>query len=422
MPNLHPKKRIGFFAQTSSLGGADFYLGDILTNLDYSTYSAIFFCNSTNPLLNDVLIRPLIAQKKLKIVIVCHDNPTISLSSDTHVEKPLESLRPSTKASILELAPVSLKLFLGTSREILRLIRIFKSNPVDLICFNDTGCEPAAIAAHLARIPHVIGTYHVLPDDEPKSTTWAHRLIEWFSVRSIHLGISVSQATKTAWVKRTGVNPNNLKVIYNGIHLEKFSKTYDVHQIKEGLAIPAEKIIIGIPARLHAMKGHQYLLEGVSQFRNQLPNTIVLIVGSGELRCSLEAMVDKLDIKQYIQFLGYRSDVNRIISIFDFAVFPSVALETFGLAAVECMATGKAVIASDFGGFPEVIKNGVTGILVKPRDSKALGEAIVKLINDPELCRRMGTAGKERAERLFSIDRMLTETFQLYEEVLYGKV
>jgi glycosyltransferase involved in cell wall biosynthesis len=121
------------------------------------------------------------------------------------------------------LVPDSLKLLLGTARQVLQLRRLFIAHPVDLLHFNDTGCEPATIAARLARVPRVTGTFHVAPATDAYSTHWVRRLTEWLSVRMLHGAIAVSRSTRDAWIKRTGLRSAPIDVIYNGIDVESYS-------------------------------------------------------------------------------------------------------------------------------------------------------------------------------------------------------
>jgi glycosyltransferase involved in cell wall biosynthesis len=402
------KHKVAFFSQTIAMGGSEVYLRAILERLDYALYNSFFFCNSGHPLLIDKRIIPLINKGVIRIVYTRQDAEPIDLPANV----------TCIKAQIIAVIPQSLRLLFGTIKDVRRLSRLFREHPVDIFHFNDTGCEPATIAAYIAGIPRILGTYHVIPDDNESSSTWVHRLIEWLSVRSMHLGIAVSEATKIAWVKRTGLSEKKIRVIYNGIDFSSFCQAVDIPAIKQEMSISPEKKVIGIPARLHHMKGHKYLLDAVQLINDDLKDVVFLLIGDGELRSELESYVDQAGLNGIIRFLGHRSDVPRILSILDLVVLPSIALEALPFALIEAQASGKAVIASNFSGIPEIIENGVSGILVPPRDSKALAEAIMTLVNDSDLRQRMGEAGRSRAEQLFSLDRMLKETFQVYEDFL----
>ena len=176
---------------------------------------------------------------------------------------------------------------------------------------------------------------------------------------------------------------------------------------------PQAPHIIGITARLHSMKGHCYLLQAMSRILAEFPETVLLVVGDGELREELEEMAVELGVRDRVRFLGFRSDARELTHIFDVGVLPSVALETFGWAAVEAMACRKPMVVSNFDGLPEVVQDGVTGIVVPPHDSGALAEAVLRLLRDPELRKRYGEAGYLRVAEMFAEARMLREHFEI---------
>jgi glycosyltransferase involved in cell wall biosynthesis len=408
------KPMIAFYSQTIALGGSEVYLRTILENIDYKRYVVLFFCNSCHPLLVDSRIKPLIDKGYIRIVFTRKDNFLVEFRSGDSTSEILHSL----KAQLLALIPHSLRLLLGTIKDVRRLSCLFREHPVDILHFNDTGCEPATIAARLAGVPRILGTYHVMPDDKEAACTWVHRLIEWLSVRCMHYGIAVSQATKMAWMERVGISEQQIMVIFNGIDFLTFRQSFDEASVRCELGIPDGKTVICVPARLHPMKGHRYLLEAVNIIKHDMTQVVFLLLGSGELRAELESAVDLFGLNEMVWFLGHRFDAPRVMAISDFVVLPSVALEALPFALIEAQASGKAVVATNFSGIPEIVEDGVTGILVLPRDSKALAKAIMTFIKDPVLRQTMGEAGKQRAEQLFPLDRMLKETFKVYEECI----
>ncbi|MCK5611444.1 glycosyltransferase, partial [Candidatus Pacearchaeota archaeon] len=200
------KPVIGYYSDTKQLGGSEVYLKVILGNIDTSLYEPVLFLTDSHPL--SEWVRDVKNFRVITLNGISSEQNYSRSSYEGSVSRDKErKIQEKFLQSIWRKLPVSsLKLFVGTLKEIMRLKKLFKQNKVDIIHFNDTGCEPPVIAARLAGILNVIGTYHVVPSNEEKHSMWVHRLIEYFSVRCMHNAISVSEATKQEWVKRTGVN------------------------------------------------------------------------------------------------------------------------------------------------------------------------------------------------------------------------
>lgn len=141
-------------------------------------------------------------------------------------------------------------------------------------------------------------------------------------------------------------------------------------------------------------------------------------MGGGTELGRVEAAVQHLGDR--FQCLGLRSDVPAILAAAELAVLPTLR-EGLPNVILEAMAAGKPVVASRVGGVPELVVDGETGFLVPPRDPEALARGVLTLLGDPARAEAMGQAGRERVIRCFSLDRMVRETQQLYEELLATK-
>jgi glycosyltransferase involved in cell wall biosynthesis len=124
-----------------------------------------------------------------------------------------------------------------------------------------------------------------------------------------------------------------------------------------------------------------------------------------------------LGIERAVRFLGFRTDVTRIFAASDVVVLPSVA-EAFGLVLGEAMVMQKAVVATRVGGIPEIVEDGVTGILVPPASPAALADAILSLLRDPERRTQLGEAGRRRVIETFRFETMMERYEALYEALL----
>jgi glycosyltransferase involved in cell wall biosynthesis len=145
----------------------------------------------------------------------------------------------------------------------------------------------------------------------------------------------------------------------------------------------------------------------------------VRLVGHEELSTAAELRVyaSERGVDDLVTFEGFRADVPQVMADLDVFVLPSL-WEGFGLVLVEAMAAGRPVVASAVGPISEIVVDGVTGLLVPPGDPDALAEAIVRLLQDPELAAALGRAGRARVERELRVDTMVTRTEALYDELL----
>jgi glycosyltransferase involved in cell wall biosynthesis len=159
------------------------------------------------------------------------------------------------------------------------------------------------------------------------------------------------------------------------------------------------------------------LLEATARLIRDEPKLGVVIVGTGALRQALEAQAVDLGIAEHIRFTGFRRDIPALIRGFEIFVFPSY-LEGLGTSVLDAMALGKPVVATHAGGIPEAVEDGVTGLLVPPRDPVALAQAIRHLLQHPELQVQFGKAGRRRVEQGFTADRMAQQTMQVYHQLM----
>ncbi len=208
--------------------------------------------------------------------------------------------------------------------------------------------------------------------------------------------------------------PEKIVIINSGVELGKFKDGLtDVDRMRENLRIKPGERIVGMISRLEPVKGPQYFIEAAKPVLDRFPDVKFLVVGDGSLRAGLELSTEKLRIKEKVIFAGWREDVPHILHILDLLVLPSLN-EAVGRILLEAGASGVPAVASSVGGIPEVIKDNETGILVPPKSSEALAQAIITLLNDDEKRKRMGVAAKSWADDRFSADRMVRKIQELY--------
>jgi glycosyltransferase involved in cell wall biosynthesis len=175
--------------------------------------------------------------------------------------------------------------------------------------------------------------------------------------------------------------------------------------------------IIGAAGRLEPVKGLTFLLEAAAALRHRYPELQVQLVGSGTCEPRLRSLAARLGIAGSVSFLGWREDVHALYPRWRAFAQPSIH-EGFGLAALEAMAAGVAVVASATGGLPELIEDERTGFLVPAGDVGALSERLGTLLEDNDLRSRMGEAARQRVSERFTVAEMAARTAEVYDRVL----
>lgn len=232
--------------------------------------------------------------------------------------------------------------------------------------------------------------------------------------RACHRVIAVSRAIADL-LRADGLPDSRVRVVYEGVP--------DREPLPGGepelaaLGVPPGSLVVGNVAALTGHKDHATLLEATVLLKERLPKVFVVIAGEGELRASLEAQARRLGLSGSVVFAGFRTDLDRLIP--SFTVFClSSHMEGLGTSLLDAMAFGRPVVATAAGGIPEAVLDGKTGLLVPPRDPRALAEGLLALLTDERMARALGAAGRRRFLERFSAAHMVEETLKTYTEAL----
>ena len=209
------------------------------------------------------------------------------------------------------------------------------------------------------------------------------------------------------------------EVIPNGVDLERFATPVPPCRMRDEFGIPRDAPLVGVVARLEPEKGQRYLVEAMPMILEAAPDAWLAIVGEGSEADALRAQAASRGGRASgrIIFTGRRDDVSAITADLSVAALPSLR-EAQGISILEAMARRRPVVASAVGGIPEVITDGVDGLLVPPADPAALAAAIGSLLADPSLSERIGEAGYRSVADRFSIDAQVKRTEVVYDEEL----
>ena len=183
------------------------------------------------------------------------------------------------------------------------------------------------------------------------------------------------------------------------------------------LAIPGDAIVIGYVGRMVPIKDLRTLLTAFGLALAKQPNLWLVLAGDGPIRDDLQALAHRSGIAERVRFLGWTEDLPRTYATLDICALSSLN-EGTPVAAIEAMAAGKAVASTAVGGVPDVIENGVTGLLVAPGSNEALAEALVRLAADPNERRRLGEAARLSVAARYSPHRLVEEVERLYISAL----
>ncbi len=277
---------------------------------------------------------------------------------------------------------------------------------------------PGRIAAILARAPVIIAHQHSLFGKKCKRIKhkWYEKLLAPFTNRII----AVSRTVKDDYVKFTGISADKIEVIYNGIDLTPFTKTYDIASLKQQIGI-TDRIIIGSIGRLVGVKNYPTLISAAHKVSQIIPNVVFIIVGDGtsEMKSRLLSQIAELKLENYVKLLGYRTDIPQLVQMFDICVLPS-HFEGFPGVILEYMAAQKPIIASNKGGQTEILTPEKNTLFFPPDNADELANSIIKLIQVPKL--RQNLAENARiASGDFSLEKMVTNFDRLYKTLLAKK-
>ncbi|MCM8822037.1 MAG: glycosyltransferase [Candidatus Omnitrophica bacterium] len=245
-------------------------------------------------------------------------------------------------------------------------------------------------------------------DDWKKAIHWK---IEKFTSFLCPLIISNSKAGKRVLIEKAGVNPYKIRVIPNGIDLEQIRE-----KLKLAKTFHHTEIIVGSIGNLRKAKGYNVLIDAAEIICKKRKGIRFEILGKGPLESRLKEKIQKLNLVESVKLYGFVEDVYNYMVNFDIVVIPSI-WEGFPVVALEAMACGKPVIATDAGDLPEIVENGKTGIIVEHGKPEALANAIILLLSKPEMRRQMGNNALKRVEK-FSSDTMVKKYCEIYNFLL----
>lgn len=295
------------------------------------------------------------------------------------------------------------------------LYRLFRRERPDVVHTHAWGALlEGLIAARLARVPLVVHGEHGTLQLRSYQR-WLQRL-GWSAVDQV---LSVSSRLAERIAEETGFPLERIRTIRNGVDLSRFAGL-DRARTRAALGVRPGALVAVTVGRLVPVKDHVMLLDAVARLRGSCASITVLIAGDGPLKEQLGRRTAVLGLDAVVRFLGHRSDVETVLAAADVFVLSS-ASEGLSNTILEAMAAGLPVVATRVGGADELVQDGLTGRLVRPRSPQELAEAMWSILGDAGIRHAMGSAGRARAESEFSLAGMIGRYETMYDEVAAGK-
>ena len=300
-------------------------------------------------------------------------------------------------------------------RMIAAIARVIRERHVDIVHTHAWGTLLEGwIAAHLARAPHFIHGEHGTMELRALNV----RLQRFLWNRADRL-LAVSGELADRMTTRVGVRRDRIEVIPNGVDTERFGQIAR-QKARAALSLPPDAFIVVAIGRLVEVKNYPLLIDAARQLRDYGRDALFLVAGEGPLRSDMEQRISAAGLNDRVRLLGVRNDTPELLAAADAFVLTSWS-EGMSNTILEAMAAGRPVIATRVGGNPELVVENTTGFLVRPDDPAELVHALGTLAGEPELTRDMGERARLRAEREFSLNRMIARYTAIYEGVATGR-
>jgi glycosyltransferase involved in cell wall biosynthesis len=402
-----------------SKGGMAVVLDQLVRGLDKNLYEPVVLFDTTqtseirkNLINSHIKTIELIASRNLQ-----DDKISLKLSNNKSTSALLKGFLQSKNHYLYLAFKNAWNLFFQIPKVYFFLLVIRRKN-IDLIHTHSDlrHGKPEILAAKIAGIPCITHRHNYVN----------YTSFDKFFGRFVTSNIYISNDVAKFHITR-GESPIKGKIIHNGIKLDCYSRSYDTLGVRKEFDCMVDQTLIGHVARLDWWKGHEFFLEALAEVSKMNFNVKGLIVGGLAELCyhrsrryleRLRDMAGSLGLEGKIIFTGHRNDVPRILNALDIVVHASSTPEPFGLTVIEGMAAAKPVIATAAGGVLDIIEDGVNGILIPCKDSKAMANAIVQIISDRDKSEQMGIAARRCVAEKYTLQQQVTAVQKLYDSIL----
>jgi len=275
------------------------------------------------------------------------------------------------------------------------------------------------LASKLANVKRIITAIH--------STGFWPRKVSSFFLNKLFTPylekiVAVGTHHKDYLVRCEGFPAEKVVVIFNGVDINQYDKDVDRVKKKREIEISEEDKVVGIVSRLTNVKRHDIFLRAAKMILHHNPNVVFLIIGDGEQRYKIEGLITEQGLSHNVKMLGLRKDIVELNKILDVSVLSSDS-EALPMTLLESMASSVPIVATNVGSVPDIIINGENGFLISPNSPGRLAEAVLTILNNENLAKKMGERGRQIASSKFSEENMVSNYEKLFMGVdLFEKV
>jgi glycosyltransferase involved in cell wall biosynthesis len=294
------------------------------------------------------------------------------------------------------------------------VIRTFKPEVIQTHLF--LGGLVGLVAGKLSKVPVIHTRHHI--DEHYQSGTFVHRWLDRTVAKKSDHVIVCSMAAKKWLVEIEGINESQISVINQGFDFNYLSPSFkEIEKAKSDLGFSELKLNLICVARYSKVKGQNYLLQALKSLTESNPDISLTFMGPGDSKWLVE-LSEELGLDPFVQILPSRDDVPACIAAADMIIHPSLA-DSFSQLVIEAQAVGGLLIASDIAAAQEQISNGVTGLIIPPRNSKAIVDAVLRLINNRDLAISIREKAPIHVREKFDWQRMVTEEITCLREIAF---
>ena len=401
---MHSINTVAYINTTGDfLGGAEFCLFELVTNLNKDRYCPIVVV----PTWGDF------AEK-----LVQYDIKVINLMGNGF---------PVLSWHISRRKIYNFYAFLQYTCELFRLrnklIEVIKHNNIAIIHGNSfAGTLFGAMAAHKLQIPF-IAHLRELPRQGLLSGPIFKSIVRTVAIRDSAACVAISGMVADAYTFDKGVKSPTILTIHDPLDIKPFMSAKPDAALRNVYSLPKTAYVVGLIGRFEDWKGHLTALHALDIVIRQTKRQVILVFVGDSKRAQksyinqINQCILDLGLSDKVVMLGLQKDMPSIYSMMDIVIVPSVA-EPLGRVVLEAMAMQKPVVATNIGGPAEIITDGIDGFLVSPKDPNALSTRIINLIENPQIFRKVGAAAREKVMKQHSVPSYVSKIMELYDHVL----